>query len=171
MGKQINFFMAKADLAEFLVSLSELGFWVVPRVKAADAVPEKVALTAVPSSGTSHLYLVPAELSPVEAMYHEAPTEPDKEVLSLRHSPVLEFALPTDEDRELRDGRVYFQTERSLTHYKVVQTAFNKVARLISKWPKTKKYGFYVGPVAASNVRAGRSRLLHHKEPLALAES
>jgi hypothetical protein len=171
MGKQIRFFMAEWDLAGFVDALRKIGFWSVPRVLPTDAVPERISIADVDLGATSHLYLVPAELAPVEAMYDDAPSEPGKEVLNLRKSPVLEFAVPQQDGTELREGRIFMQTAPSHPLYRHAEAAFRKLSQLVGKWPKTDKYDFRVGPHAARMQREGKARLVHFNIELDLAES
>src|SRR5882672_11265828 len=129
MSQQIGLFMTESDLDKFVESLRSIGFWSVPRVLPKNAVPDRVNLTEVDPRGSSHLYLVPSELAPVEAMYPDAPSEPDKQVLDLRNSPVLEFALPTQRGTELHEGRIFMQTNSKHPLYKHAAKAFRKIAK------------------------------------------
>ncbi len=166
MGRQIGFYANHEDEQALLDVCESQSLIALPQLVPTGAEPEGASPKQfrIPP-GQSYFYLLPGELAIVEAFYEELPD--GKEAKLLAHtSPVIELHPSPRKGRELYNGRLYVAMREQSTLYKVVNRAYERLARAVRNWTPTDKYHFYVGARTTQEAIGGTLRLMHHNEEL-----
>jgi hypothetical protein len=158
MGQQTGFFTLEEDNRSLL---AVPGMHAIPAELPTGSPVEPVApLDFQRPEGLAVFYLLPAGVPPDAAVY-EPMAAPGRSVLIPRKSAVIQFVTCRREGDAIDDGRIYFDTPRSNVWFGDVRRAYERLSRLIKRWPRTDRFRFFVGPTAAQGAQAHKLRLLH----------
>jgi len=163
MALQTEFVSAGEDYSQLLDFVEEVGFGAIPQIVPADLVPEPVSPRRYDATTNERFfYLLPTELSAVEAMYVELPADPTRSRLVPRSSPVVEFGRSRQDGDRVFVARIYLGTDPNDPRFEVVRKKYQRLARHLRSWEAildpTK---IYVGPITMQAVRVGRLRIFH----------
>jgi hypothetical protein len=172
MGRQVGLFADDIDLHDLLAFAENAGFLALPDRIETDDLPQGIEPTQyemTEETGTECFYLLPPGVSKAEAFYHELSNGDPISILGMTVSPVTEFRPSQREGNKLSDGRIYFNMDRHVTHFEQGKKGYERLARYVRKWQKTRQYRFHVGPHTANEVAKGRLAIVHFNEELSLA--
>lgn len=171
MGKQVGFFADGADFHDLLVFAEQCGFRAFPNLIETDDEPEGVAPTEFQMSektGMTHFHLIPSGVSAAEVLYDE--TDDARVSRVMKHvSPVTEIRPSQREGNKLSDGRIHFNMASDVSHFRQGNKGYERLARHVRKWQKTRQYRFHVGPHTANEVTQAGLAIVHWNEELNIA--
>jgi hypothetical protein len=154
MGQQVRFFLADPEWRDFIGIIRDQGFRIYPTTVSSAGKQAEVATASLltrTKAAQPYVFLIPEGVTLEDAMK----VHNDEEHARIEYSgPVLELSPGKHVEKMVEPGRVYFSTPRGHSQYAIVLKAYQRLARVMQKWPKTTEFRLRVGPETTKAVEA-----------------
>lgn len=161
MGRQVNYFVDQQDLIDVLAWLEKAGMLAVsflgPTKSMLETRTPSECILEDAAQRSSRICLVSQAISVAGFVYGPCGDADGISKLNSGEFPTIEFSPVKMDASGWARGRVYFRCCADCPQYREGLNAYERIARMLRKWPKFSEYrtSYHIGPHLAQRIRSG----------------